>query len=98
MKKQHFHFTLLLLICLFPPMIATAQTVDIPDPNLRAAIEGIFGKASGDPISTTDMATLIYFDKKDANISDLTGLESATNLTFLFLWDNSISDLTPLSA
>ena len=97
MKKQHFHFTLLLLICLFPPMIATAQTVDIPDPNLRAAIEGIFGKASGDPISTTDMATLIYFDKKDANISDLTGLESATNLTFLFLWDNSISDLTPLS-
>ena len=97
MKQQPFRFTLFLLVCLSIPMIATAQTVDIPDPNLRAAIKGIFGKASGDPISTAEMATLIYFDKKDANISDLTGLESATNLTFLFLWDNAISDLTPLA-
>ena len=78
-------------------MIATAQTVDIPDPNLRAAIEATFGKVSGDPITAAEMATLIYFDAKDANISDLTGLESATNLTYLFLWNNSISDLSPLS-
>ena len=97
MKKQPFRFTLFLLVSLSIPVKVTAQTVDIPDPNLRAAIEGIFGKASGDPISTAEMATLIYFDKKDANISDLTGLESATNLTFLFLWDNAISDLTPLA-
>ena len=97
MKQQPFCFALLLLVCLLIPVTVTAQTVDIPDPNLRAAIEGIFGKASGDPISTVEMATLIYFDKKNANISDLTGLESATNLLFLSLWDNSISDLTPLS-
>ena len=97
MKTQPFRFILFLLVCLSFPVIATAQTVDIPDPNLRATIEAIFGKASGDPISTADMATLIYFDKKNANISDLTGLEGATNLTYLFLWDNAISDLTPLS-
>ena len=97
MKKQTIRFTLFLLICLSIPMRAPAKTVDIPDPNLRAAIEGIFGKASGDPISTAEMATLIYFDTKEANISDLTGLESAVNLTFLFLWDNAISDLWPLS-
>ena len=95
MKNLPFCFTLFLLICLMIPVMVTAQPVDIPDPNLRAAIEGIFGKASGDPISTAEMATLIYFDTKEANISDLTGLESAVNLTFLFLWDNAISDLRP---
>ena len=96
MKKQPFRFTLFLLICLSLPMIATAQTVDIPDSNLRAAIETTLGTASGDPITAAEMATLIYFDAKDANISDLTGLEYATNLTYLFLWNNAISDLTSL--
>ena len=97
MKTQPFRFILFLLVCLSFPVIVTAQTVDIPDSNLRAAIEAIFGKASGDPITAADMATLIYFDAKNANISDLTGLEGATNLTYLFLWNNAISDLTPLS-
>ena len=95
MKKQPFCFTLFLLVCLSFPMIAMA--VDIPDPNLRAAIERDLGKASGDPITAAEMETLIYFDASNANISDLAGLESATNLTYLFLWDNSISDLTLLS-
>ena len=95
--KTTFRFTLFLLICLSFPGIVTAQTVDIPDASLRAAIEAIFGKASGDPITTEEMETLTFLNIKDANISDLTGLESATNLTYLFLWDNSISDLTPLA-
>ena len=97
MKKQPFRFTLFLLICLSLPMIATAQTVAIPDPNLRAAIETTLGKASGTPITAAEMETLTFFRAIDANISVLTGLESATNLTYLFLWNNSISDLTPLS-
>ena len=97
MKRLPFRFTLFLLVCLSIPMTVTAQTVDIPDASLRAAIEAIFGKASGDPITTEEMETLTFLNVKDANISDLTGLESATNLTYLFLWGNSISDLTPLA-
>ena len=77
--------------------MVTAQTVDIPDPNLRAAIETTLDKASGDPITAEEMETLTFFRAIDANINDLTGLEGATNLTYLFLWDNAISDLSPLS-
>ena len=96
MKKQPFRFILFLLVCLSPPMIATAQTVDIPDSNLRAAIESIFGKAAGDPITAAEMGTLTFFSASNANINVLTGLEYATNLTYLFLWNNAISDLTSL--
>ena len=70
---------------------------DIPDPNLRAAIEKALGKASGAPITPAEMATLTRLEAQQAGISDLTGLESATNLTDLFLKGNSISDISPLS-
>ena len=83
--------------------------VDLPDPNLRAAIETTFGKAEGDSITPLEMATLTRLDARNANISDLTGLEGATNLIELFLgaewvdaegdWinSNSVSNLSPLA-
>ena len=103
MKNELFYFTSLLLICLtFPPPIA-AQVVDIPDPNLRAAIETALGKEEGKPITPSDMAKLTHLEAPNANISDLTGLEGATNLTRLDLGaesginSNSVSDLSPLA-
>ena len=78
-------------------MKATAQTVEISDPNLRAAIETALSKPSGHPITAAEMETLTFLDAGARQIRVLTGLESATNLTFLFLLDNSISDLTPLA-
>ena len=63
-------------------------TVNIPDANLRANIETALGKTSGDPISPAEIATLTSLSAQDASISDLTGLETATNLTELQLWDN----------
>ena len=88
---------------------ATAEAaINIPDPNLRAAVEGILGKASGATITASDMARLTRLEARNANISDLTGLEHATNLTELLLkreyvqevgrWINSssVSDLSPL--
>ena len=86
-----------------------AQTVDIPDPNLRATIENLRGKTSGATITVADMLTLTELFAPNANISDLTGLESATNLTSLnldaeYVWteersinSNSVSDLSPLA-
>ncbi len=59
---------------------ATAEAaVAIPGPNLRAVIENNLGKVSGAPITTADMATLTRLEARNANISDLTGLEHATN-------------------
>ena len=97
MTRQPFRFTLLLLICLSIPLTATAQTVDIPDPNLRAAIEAELGKAPGDTITADEMATLAQLEARDVDIRVLTGLERATNLTRLILFNASISDLSPLA-
>ena len=74
-----------------------AVPVTIPDANLRAKIESALGKTSGDPISAAEMATLTALDAQDASISDLTGLETATNLTELQLWDNNIADMAAVA-
>ena len=71
--------------------------INIPDPNLRAKIETALGKAPGDPITATEMATLTTLNAQDARITNLAGLETATNLTELQLWDNQITNLSSLA-
>ena len=107
MKNQLFRFTLFMLICLSIPIMATAQTVTIPDPNLRDVIEAALRKVPGDPIHADEMATLTTLWAANANIRDLTGLEGATNLTMLglgtayvrgdFINSNSVSDISALA-
>ena len=90
-------FAFILLMCLSIPLTSTAQTVTIPDSNLRAVIEVALGKASGDTITTSDMTALPSLEAIESNISNLTGLEHAINLTWLHLRDNSISDISAVS-
>ena len=97
MNKQFLRFIFFLLMCFTLPLTATAQVVDIPDPNLRAAIEKALGKAPGTTITATEMATLTRLEARNANISDLTRLEAATNLKSLRLGGNSISDIAPVT-
>ena len=87
---------------------ATAE-IDIPDPNLRAAIAEAIGVPLSTPIFRGHLGNLTRLDARNANISDLTGLEGATNLIGLNLgpgyveaenrWinSNSVSDLSPLT-
>ena len=97
MQRHAFLFTLFLLIGLSISVTAIAQTVDIPDPNLRAVVENVLSKASGDPILPSDMERLTELHAtEDADITDLRGLEHATNLTFLNLQLNNISDISLL--
>ena len=84
------------LILMFTAPFAVAQVVNIPDANLRARIEGLLSKNAGDAITMADMRTLTLFSPVNAGIRDLTGLEHATNLIWLELDYNAISDLTPL--
>ena len=77
---------------------STATTaINLPDSSLRAKIETALRKTPGDPISAAEMATLTSLTAQDASISDLTGLETATNLTTLKLGNNSISDISALT-
>ena len=90
-----------------PPSDGDSTPVSIPDTNLRAVIADSLGKASGEAITAAEMATLTRLDAPNKDIRNLTGLESATNLTWLdlgtarvdgeFVNSNSISDLSPLS-
>ena len=97
MKKPMLRFTLFLLIWLTLPLTGTAQVVDIPDPNLRAAVETELGKASGDTITVAEMATLTELDASEIGVSQLTGLETAGSLTVLWLDGNTIADISPLA-
>ena len=81
----------------FDQIVVPPKTVNIPDSNLRTAIEKVLGKVSGATITVADMATLTELIATHKNIRDLTGLEAATGLARLDLRDNSISDLSPLA-
>ena len=78
------------------PLTTLAQTVRIPDTNLRAAIAEALDKAPEDLITAGEMATLRNFEAHNADISDLTGLEFATELEEIRCNNNLISDLSPL--
>ena len=90
---------LILSVALFLmfPLTTLAQTVRIPDTNLRAAIAAALDKTPEDLITAGEMATLRRFEAEDAGIRDLTGLEAATNLENVILHHNLISDLSPLA-
>ena len=98
-KTQHiFIYTLMLCALLFSaPLSTSAQTVNIPDANLRVAISEALGKASGIRITRDEMATLTHLEVHDANIRNLIGLEFATKLEEIRCNNNSIADLSPLA-
>ena len=99
-KTQHiFLSTLMLCVLSFLmfPIITSAQTVNIPDANLRAAISEALGKAPGTRITRDEIATLTHLEAHNADIRDLTGLEFAAKLEEIRCNNNSIADISPLS-
>ena len=85
-----------------PPVVTTPDVipgtqVHIPDPNLRAAIAEELGKSPNAPITVEEMKGLRRFDLANRGVRDLTGLQFATNVTWLHLIDNQISDLSPIA-
>ncbi len=102
-KKQLICYSIIFLIYLLILLSffseAIAEPVDIPDSALRAAVETALGKNAGDTITQAEMGDESFkiFPASKRNISDLTGLEYATSLQYVYLEWNSISDISPLS-
>ena len=71
--------------------------VHIPDPNLRTAIAEALGKNPNAPITVEEIKRLDELRANGRGIQDLTGLQFATNVTFLQLEGNEISDLSPIA-
>ena len=97
-KTQHiFICTLMLCAVLFLlPLSTSAQTVNIPDANLRTAIAETLGKAPNSQITRANLAKLTRLEAHNRDIRDLTGLEFATNLNEIRANDNLTEDLSPL--
>ena len=79
---------------------ASAEVVAVPDSNLRAAIRETLALPVGAPLTRQEMLKLERLDNKSTEkmgITDLTGLEYATNLRSISLNQNEITDLRPLS-
>ena len=90
----------------FPIDVSSAlpppEVVSIPDRKLAAAIRGTLGLAGENAITQLDMLRLTQLDiaafrNIKPPITDVTGLEHAKNLEFLFLSYNQIRDIAPLT-
>jgi hypothetical protein len=71
------------------------EAVYFADPGLKAAVEDELYIADPTP---ADMLTLTYLNAQSRGISDIAGLQYATNLQELLLRWNQISDLSVLTA
>ena len=69
----------------------------MPDAALWIAVRGELGLLPGVPLTKKKMQALTYLDAQNRGITDITGLEFATNLRELYLGQNPITDLHPLS-
>ncbi|MDE0042220.1 MAG: leucine-rich repeat domain-containing protein [Candidatus Poribacteria bacterium] len=75
-----------------------AQAVHIPDPNLRQAVSEALNLPAGDPITQADMRQLTSLNTAARQVTELAGLEFATNLRRLFTGDNpKITGLNPIA-
>lgn len=89
---------LTLCVVLFAmPLSISAQTVVMPDKQLRAAINEVLDKNPNARITVAELSTLRELRVNDMGIRNLTGLEAAVRLESLSIRDNSISDLSPLA-
>lgn len=71
---------------------STVLTSDcLPDASLRAGIEQALDKSTGADITVGELAGLTKLRVDDAGISDATGIEYATGLTWLDLRGNSLT-------
>ena len=73
-----------------------AQLLEIPDPNLKQAILETLNLPDEIPLTQQEMSRLTNLDAEERDITDLTGLEYATNLRSLRLHRNPIVDISLL--
>ena len=75
---------------------ASAQVVEISDPNLRQAVLEELQLSDGMPITKQEMERLTELSVVEKGITDLNGIGYAKNLVFLDLGGNQIQDISPL--
>ena len=88
--------TVSLLIYIVVSSVASAQVVDIPDPNLQDAIRHALHLDPHSAITVPAMEKLTVLTAYNRGIADLTGLEMAIHLHDLAIAENPCDNLLPL--
>ena len=78
-------------------LAAQKQLVSLPDANLRSAINQALGRNALDALNVGELGQLTSLTASSLNISNLTGLQYATNLKNLDLRNNNITDFGPVA-
>lgn len=78
-------------------LAAQQKLVDIPDAQLRDAINKALGRNALDALNVGELGKLTSLDISNSNISNLKGLQFATRLTYLNASNNNITDFNPLN-
>ena len=97
MTKRIYTIFCVLIVIIGLNRTTYAQEVSIPDPNLESAVRNALELSEEILITQQLMQQLTSLNAKSLEITDLTGLEHATNLRNVNLNNNQISDLTPLA-
>lgn len=82
--------------CSITANFAQGEAVYFPDPNLEAVVREAIGKTTG-LICASELEGLTNLYAGQGSIFNLTGLERCTNLTYLDVRFNQISDISPLA-
>ena len=88
--------TVYLIICNLTFAQTVQEVVEIPDANLRRAIRQALSLPNNQPIIQAHLRSLSSLSADRRGIKDLTGLEHATNLTFLHVGYNEFHSLRPI--
>ena len=86
---------LLLLLFLGFTIVGFSQTTLIPDPNFEQVLIDLALDTApiNGSVPTANISGVIELDVNDKNISDLTGIEDFTALTYLFCYENQLTSL-----
>jgi Leucine-rich repeat (LRR) protein len=87
------------------PQPPIAAEVNVPDAKLRNAIKAALNLSAADKITVENILALDTLNIDGgadsigniSGIADLTGLEAATELTYLHMGNTAVTDLTPLA-
>ncbi len=78
-------------------LAAEKQTVNMPDEALRAAVNQALGRNALDALTVGELHLLTTLSANGVGVTDLTGLQYASNLTYLDLRNNNVTDFNPVS-
>ena len=88
---KNFYFT---AIALFSLIFAQAQIVNIPDANFKAKLISLGVDSNGDSnIQYSEALATTQLNLRDSSISSLDGIESFTNLVYLYCRNNLLTNL-----